>query len=319
MSKHWKVLMIAICFSLVFPSQLVKEKRNEYIHNVEPQNHNQQDRKKHSILILAHDGSVTEMEIEDYITGVVLGEMPADFSEEALKAQAVVSRTYALHRAKDGKKHVNADVCTDATCCQAYISEAEYLLKEGKELSIDRVKEAVHTVEGVVLTYKGALIEATYFSCSGGATENAVAVWGSEIPYLVSVDSPGEESSKHYSNTSNFTAEELADKLDLTINSQPSAWVENISYTEGGGVNRLLICGKEFSGTEVRRFLDLKSTAFRIDWNGAEFLITTNGYGHRVGMSQYGAEAMAKNGATYEEILLHYYTGVQLSQFSWDD
>lgn len=262
---------------------------------------------------------VTEMYLEDYLTGVILAEMPASFGEEARKAQAVVARTYTV-RALEGKgKHENAVVCTDSSCCQGYMAPSDYLEQGGTQEGIDRMRLAVQDTQNLVLTYEGELIEATYFSCSGGKTEDAVAVWGTDVAYLQSVSSPGEEEAAHYSDTVVFSPEEFAKCLDLDVHGyeDPNSWLGDMTFTEGNGVDTMVICGKRFKGTELRKLLDLRSTSFTINAEGDRLIIVTRGYGHRVGMSQYGADAMAENGSGFEEILAHYYRGAVLTP--WED
>lgn len=255
---------------------------------------------------------VLEMELEDYVLCVVLAEMPVDFEAEALKAQAVVARTYTCRKLEE-PKHNTADVCTDPSCCQAYMEPGDFLNSGGTEESIQKVNDAVMSTAGEVILYQGELIEATYFSCSGGKTEDAAAVWGSDVPYLQSVSSPGEEKASHYTDTVRFSSTEFCDRLGVALSGNPGAWIENIAYTEGGGVDSIVLQGNTFSGTELRQKLGLRSTAFVITAAGDTVTVTTKGFGHRVGMSQYGAEAMAVKGSTYEEILKHYYTGTSLS------
>lgn len=261
------------------------------------------------------DGTVMEMDLEEYLTGVVLGEMPVSFELEAQKAQAVVARTFTL-KTKSGRKHDNGAVCTDSTCCQAYISPEDYLAKSGTQEGLDQIRSAVKQTAGMVLTYDGELIEATYFSCSGGSTEDAVAVWGTDVPYLRATISPGEEYATHYTDTVTFTAKEFSSALSLNGEGSVESWLGPVTYTAGGGVNTMIISGKTFKGTELRKLLGLRSTAFTITVGENSVTVTTKGYGHRVGMSQYGADAMAAGGSTYEEILAHYYQGTTLEQWS---
>jgi len=257
-----------------------------------------------------HDGDVVEMELEEYIVGVVLSEMPADFQPEALKAQAVVARTYARKRMDKGSKHETSAVCTDPACCQGYRSLGDYLSAGGAEDSVDKVAQAVADTAGLVLKYEGELIDATYFSCSGGSTEAAVEVWGADVPYLQAVDSPGEEIAVHYTDEAVFTVEEFARLTGCT--GKPEGWLGRITYTQGGGVDTIELCGKIFTGTELRKLLGLRSTDFSIEIGEAAVTIATQGFGHRVGMSQYGAEAMARQGSTFQDILSHYYLGTEL-------
>lgn len=258
------------------------------------------------------DGTVAEMDLDAYLTGVVLAEMPASFEPEALKAQAVVARTYTLKAAETGGKHENGSVCTDHTCCQAYIDPADYA---GGLENLEKIRAAVEATAGLVLTYEGQLIEATYFSCSGGSTEDAVAVWGTDYPYLRATESPGEEAAAHYTDTVTFTAVEFAERIGQTLTGSPQSWLGFTTYTAGGGVNSMRIGSQDYKGTELRSLLGLRSTAFTITAEGDTITITTKGYGHRVGMSQYGADAMAVAGSTFDEILSHYYKGTTLERF----
>ncbi len=258
------------------------------------------------------DGTLTTMDLDTYLVGVVLAEMPVDFEPEAQKAQAVAARTYTVKASVTGGKHGDGSVCTDSGCCQAYISEAEYLSMGGSSEAVAQVKSAVAATSGYVLTYGGELIEATYFSCSGGTTEDAAAVWGTDFPYLRATDSPGEEDATHYTDTVTFTRQEMEEILGVSLTGD---WLGTATYTAGGGVNTLVIGGQEFSGTALRALLGLRSTAFTISVDGEEITITTKGYGHRVGMSQYGADAMAALGSTYQEILAHYYAGTTLEMW----
>ncbi len=264
------------------------------------------------------DGSVMQLGMDDYLTGVVLAEMPGQFEEEALKAQAVVARTYTMKRSVSKSKHTAGTVCTDPACCQAYCSAQEYLERGNSKDILQKVSRAVLATRGQVLTYEGNYIEATYFSCSGGRTESAVAVWGAEIPYLQAVDSPGEENANHYTDTVSFSKKEFAAALGIAAQELTGQWLRGVTYTDGGGVAYVRIGQNEFTGTEVRAALGLRSTAFSITALGDTVTVTTKGYGHRVGMSQQGAQAMALEGKTYPQILSHYYQGVLLETVSAD-
>ena len=163
---------------------------------------------------------------------------------------------------------------------------------------------------GQVVCYEGELILATYFSCSGGITESAAAVWGKDYPYLQSVESPGEEAARFHTDSVLIPKEEFTRLLNLPESAELSFGEPN--YTEGGGVRALEISGTTFSGTELRTLLNLRSTAFTLEDTGDHIRISTKGYGHRVGMSQYGAEAMAQTGHTWQQILGHYYPGTNV-------
>ena len=271
------------------------------------------------IPVLDKNGIVRDISEDDYLTCVVLCEMPAEFEIEALKAQAIVARTYALRRQKTGSKHPSAAVCMEPSCCQGYKSVEAYLSAGGTSADVEKIRHAVVSTRNTVLTYKGELIEATYFSCSGGYTEDAQAVWGSDIPYLRATPSPGEEGAARYTDTVTFSTKEFLQKLGCTKPAGATGWLSDVEYTQGGGVASIRLCGKVFSGTTVRQLLGLRSTAFTITVLGDTVTVTTKGFGHRVGMSQYGADAMAANGSDYKEILQHYYQGIELVQYASDD
>lgn len=257
-------------------------------------------------------GGLETRDMDDYLVGVVLAEMPASFEPEALKAQAVAARTYTQKAAVTGGKHGDGSVCTNSACCQAYISEEDYLAGGGTQEGLEKVRSAVMDASGYVLTYEGELIEATYFSCSGGRTEDAAAVWGTDYPYLQAVDSPGEEAAYNTDEVC-FTPEAFQEALGVALTGSPETWFGTAAYTEGGGIATLTIGGQTYTGTDLRAMLGLRSTAFTVTTGPDEILITTRGYGHRVGMSQYGAEAMAVGGSTYRQILEHYYPGTELT------
>ena len=267
-----------------------------------------------SVLVRWPDEGVEQMDMDEYLTGVVLAEMPAFFEPEALKAQAVAARTYARKAAVTGGKHGDGSVCTDYTCCQAYLSPEEYLEKGGIRDDIQKVRSAVLDTSGYVLTYNGELIEAVYFSCSGGKTEDAAAVWGTDYPYLRSTDSPGEEGAAFYSDTKVFTPEEFENALGIVLSAEPAQWFGEVTRTAGDGVDTMEIGGLKFSGVELRTALGLRSTAFTITVQENMIQVETLGYGHRVGMSQYGADAMAAAGSDYQQILSHYYPGTVLEK-----
>lgn len=264
------------------------------------------------ILVIDED-IVKEMKLDDYIVGVILGELPDTFEMSTLKAQAVAVRTYTLRRVKhSGLKHECAHVCTNHVCCQAYTDPGEYQ----NTAFLQKVQDAVTATSNQVLIYNNDLIEATYFSCSGGRTEDAVSVWGTDIPYLKSVDSPGEEMATYYTYALEYTREEFLSLLGL-----PEALLLyddsiDIVYSNGGGAIQVTVGDSVFSGTQIRTLLDLPSTAFCFDFTMDNVIVTTRGNGHRVGMSQYGADAMAVAGSTYSEILMHYYPGTELVTFT---
>lgn len=266
------------------------------------------------ISVLLLDGTVEEMELDSYVLGVVLAEMPADFEMDALKAQAIAARTYALKTISNGKKHDHNAVCTESNCCQAFCSTQEYLLSLGDEDDVRKIQKAVQETTGMVLKFEDILIDSTYFSCSGGRTEDAKAVWGQNVEYLQSVESPGEEGTKYYIETVSFPLQDFMKRIGVPLEEASNMSVGSIRYTSGGGVDVVQIGDRVFTGLELRQLLGLRSTAMVISLVGETVTITTKGFGHRVGMSQYGAEAMAVEGYDYQQILAYYYPGTTLER-----
>lgn len=316
MKWNWKEIGISVIMGCVLPGILLSLAvgRQEKPLPVPAATQSQQQQEI-SIIRRNEDGTTVQIPLSEYLVGVVLAEMPADFEPEALKAQAVVARTYTLKAKSTGGKHSDGSVCTEPSCCQGWIEPDSYLRSGGTGENIEKIRKAVLDTAGYVLTYEGELIEATYFSCSGGSTEDAVAVWGRDFPYLRSVESPGEAPGDHYTDTVSFTPREFAQAMDVSLSGNPETWFGYTTYTAGGGVNSMIIGGKEYKGTELRSLLKLRSTAFSVEVQDGTIFITTKGYGHRVGMSQYGADAMAAEGRDFSQILAHYYRGAVLTQW----
>ena len=267
----------------------------------------------YTVNVLFDSESVT-MDLEKYILGVILAEIPADFELEAIKAQAVAARTYACKTMDAVVKHPKGSICVDPGCCQGYLGADAYLQKMGSAEHILRVQKAVSETTHQVITYDGELIEATFFSCSGGFTEDAKSVWGTDYPYLMAKESPGEEAAFCFSSTVSLDADTLENILDVQLDESSENWFQNWVYTAGGGVYSVDVGDKSFYGTELRQKLNLRSTIFTAEIIDNEILLTTKGYGHRVGLSQYGANAQAQNGKDYAEILSYYYDGVKLQR-----
>lgn len=259
--------------------------------------------------------STAEMNLEEYVVGVVLAEMPTEFAAEALKAQAVVARTFAWKAATTGGKHGDGSVCTAPACCQGYIAPGEFLQGYGNPQDLEKARSAVWDTAQMVLTYQGNLIEATYFSCASGYTEDAVAVWGSSYPYLTAQRSP--EAAKE--DCVAFSSACLQDILGVQLGEDAETWFTRWEYTRGMGVASVRIGDKVFSGLQLRRKLGLRSTAFTVSVQNDVIFFHTKGYGHRVGMSQQGADTMAELGSSFEEILAYYYPGTALEKISETD
>ena len=265
------------------------------------------------VLVLMQDNSVQWMDTDTYITGVILAEMPTTYEMQALCAQAVVARTYAYKR-QQGQRHPQGAVCTDASCCQAYVDISDFLNGLGYKSDVEVAKQAASATADIVVTFEEKLIEATYFQSSGGRTEQAVEVWGVDYPYLQVVTSPGEENLEDYMNRVFFTKSDLEKTLERALPGTPGSWLGWTTYTAGGGIDQISLAGITYSGLELRRLLCLNSTIITIQPESDGLWFTTWGKGHRVGMSQTGAQAMALQGATWQEIIAHYYPGTRIDK-----
>ena len=259
----------------------------------------------------ADSSEETTLNLEEYIVGVVAGEMPASFAEEALKAQAIAARSYAL--SKINSATTSYDLVTDITN-QVYITPEQMQEKWGSdyEYYYNRVKKAVEDTKNLVMEYEGEIISAYYFAMSNGYTEDVSLVFGENRDYLVSVDSTWDEGVKNFTTTTTFSKQDFCTKLNIDCT---NIVIGDIVRSETNRVNTITINDQEFKGTTFRTLLGLRSTDFTIDISD-DVKITTKGYGHGVGMSQYGANAMAKNGSNYEEILHHYYKDVDIVEIN---
>ena len=277
------------------------------------------------LLLCGTSGEVKELPMDEYVTGAVLAEMPASFHPEALKAQAVACRTYALRQKlretlspTDGL--YGAHLSDDSSRHQAYFTEEQTKEFYGDDYEEYRKKvaDAVKAVSGEVLVYENEPIIAAFHSMSGGRTENSAAVWGGELDYLSAVDSTSDMKCPEYRSEKTFTARELEARItarypEAEFEGDMRNWVTVIDRTASGTVTSVIVGNKAMSGTELREILTLRSACFDVGYDDEDgFVFVTRGYGHGVGMSQYGANAMAESGSSYKEILLHYYTGVEL-------
>lgn len=258
-------------------------------------------------------GKIDNVLLEDYIVGVLAGEMPVSFEIEALKAQAVAARTYVMKRLVNNK---NSDYdIIDTTLNQVYLDNDELKQKWGNNYVnyINKLKTAVLETSGEYITYKDNIIDALFFSTSVGATENSEEVFVSALPYLRSVDSSWDaEVSPVFSENNTFNLKDFYNKLNLTYSNNLS--IDVLQTTSTGRIKKIKINGTTFNGTTVAGKLGIRSDYFNISRDNDTVLVTTKGYGHGVGMSQYGAEAMAKKGYTYDKILKHYYKDVDIKK-----
>lgn len=268
--------------------------------------------------------AVEEMDLGTYLVGVVRAEMPASFEPEALKAQTVAARTYTLYKILSGGNHGDtADICTDSACCQAYITEEQARANWGENADAyeTKVEEAVKATDGQAVLYGGVPILAVFHSSSAGLTRAAGEVWMNDLPYLQAVTSPenGDVIPNYYSRVE-FTAEDFRNKVqafypEADFSEDMNTWLTNAVVDDAGSVMTLCVGGVTMKGTELRSVLGLRSACFQWEVQNGTLVFFVTGYGHGVGLSQYGANQMAAEGATYREILTHYYTGVTVSSY----
>ena len=275
-----------------------------------------------SLLRVLDDGVVLEMTMYDYLTGAIAAEMPASFEPAALAAQAVAARTYALYKMQvsPSVKHADADVCTDIRDCAAFSHDSELRERWGDDYdaSIAKIRAAVSETDGIILTHDDAPILAAFHSSSRGFTAAAERVWHSALPYLVSVPTP--ETPEDTPRLVSSVTLTIAEFKSAVASAFPAArlgddatqWVTDLALDDTGRVSTLKIGGFAVEGTALRAAFGLRSAAIEISV-ADEVTFTTYGYGHGVGMSQYGANAMAQSGATWREILANYYVGAKFS------
>ena len=276
------------------------------------------------IRVALTDGSVLTLGLDQYLWRVVAAEMPASFELEALKAQAAAARTYTLSKlGRTVEKHPDADVCTDITCCQAYIDPDQAAANWGDNGAAytAKITSAVSETDGMAVLYDGQPIQAVFFSSAAGRTVDAVEVWGNSVPYLTGVDSPEGDEVPNYHSTVTFTPEEFKSKLlaqypDADLSGDPAGWFQNTVPNSAGGVEQVDVGGVTVSGGALRTLLGLRSTSFTVTAGSQGVTFSVTGYGHGVGMSQYGANALARQGKTYDEILKWYYIGVEVAPYT---
>lgn len=271
-----------------------------------------------TVHLLLEGDQVVELNMADYLKGVVAAEMPASFEYEALKAQAVAARTYTYYRLEHSSAdHPEADLCSDSGCCQAYIDPAVAAVNWGADALTNsrKIASAVEDTDGLVILYEDEPIQALFHSSSAGRTLDAVEVWGNSVPYLTGVDSPEGDEVPGYHSTAVFTPDAFKEaflaaypKADLT--GKPSSWFGQVTAASNGGVHTIVVGGVTVTGAQLRSLLSLRSADFTVSADDKAITFSVTGYGHGVGMSQYGANALAKEGKTFGEILKWYYTGV---------
>lgn len=271
-------------------------------------------------LLHNNENVVETLELEDYLINVVAAEMPVEYEEEALKAQATVARTYTLYQIENGHKHDNADVCDSSTCCQAWISKEKRYEKWGdnQDEKWSKLTNAVYSTAGEVITYNGKPIDAFFHSNSGGTTEIPINVWGgSDFPYLQVVETSGEDEYSQYYSEKEYTKAEIESKMksaysDFSIDWNEENCIEILEYTESSRIKTLKIGNKNISGVEARKIFELKSSNFTYEISESTVKFKVIGYGHGVGLSQTGSNTLAKEGKNYKEIIEHFFKNIEI-------
>lgn len=271
-------------------------------------------------------GEITELSIKDYLIGSVFAQIPADFDNEAIKAQVIISHTYisrqhAVSLEQKNEELRGADISSDTRIYQPYYTKEQAIAvyKESYDFYYNKISECVDEVADIVITYDNELIVPSFHSMSGGMTESAENLWGVSVPYLVSVDSGLDMMCEGFSDTVSMTKEEMEARLTqglpgVNLDENPENWIVMKKVSEAGSPLIVTVGGNDFLGSEIKKLLSVRSSFYSITYNGDLFIIEVKGYGHGVGLSQYGAQSMSLTGSNYQDILKHYYTGTELTQ-----
>ena len=325
------ITLISICF--ILPAIFTNTKSNKSIetdakseNNTNSETEKENTNHKYSKIRLLHlkTSEVEEVNLEEYLCNVVSAEMPVDFEIEALKAQAIVARTYTIYKINN-KKHDNADICDSSSCCQAWISKDDRLSRSEenkREENWKKIERAVNETNGKIITYEGKPINAFFHSNSGGTTEVPINVWGgSGYPYLQMVETSGEEGYTQYASEVTLNFDEILNKIkekysDIQIDFTKDDDIKILERTESDRVKPIKFGNHNLSGVEARTIFGLRSTNFEIEKQEDKITFKVKGYGHGVGMSQTGADSLAKQGKNAEDIIHHFYSNVELKDIS---
>ena len=325
------ITLISICF--ILPAIFTNTKSNKSIetdakseNNTNSETEKENTNHKYSKIKLLHlkTGEIEEVILEEYLCNVVSAEMPVDFEIEALKAQVIVARTYTIYKINN-KKHDNADICDSSSCCQAWISKDDRLSRweeNKREENWKKIERAVNETNGKIITYEGKPINAFFHSNSGGTTEVPINVWGgSGYPYLQMVETSGEEGYTQYASEVTLFFDEILNKIkekysDIQIDFTKDDDIKILERTESDRVKTIKFGNYNLSGVEARTIFGLRSTNFEIEKQEDKITFKVKGYGHGVGMSQTGADSLAKQGKNAEDIIHHFYSNVELKDIS---
>lgn len=273
-------------------------------------------------LLHTETGIVEDIVLDKYLCGVLAAEIPATYNEESLKAQAIVARTYTIYNIKNVNKHENADICDSFLCCQAWMTKENRFARweDGKQNEYwNKILNAVNSTKGKYITYSGEPINALFHSNSGGSTELPVNVWGGDYPYLQVIQTSGEDAYSSYSSEVEISKDELVQKMlerysSFKINFSAPDCIKILDLNESGRVRNVQIGNVSISGIDARNMFGLKSANFKFEIVDNTVKFSVIGYGHGVGLSQSGSDALAKNGMKYDEIIKHYYKNVEISE-----
>lgn len=322
----WIIYILTIIFILFVIKYLKEFNKEKYKNKIEKDVEEYVEKEKSGQIIevkLTKTNEIIAMDVNDYLRGVVPAEMPPSFELEALKAQAIVARTYLYNKiAQNG--HTDSDICDNFNHCQAFYTEEKLEeIWKGKGYSDEliaeyknKVNKAVNQTTDIVAKYNGECIKAFFHANSGGITEDSREIWGGEsIPYLVSVESLGEENHPYYKTKVIITKDKFNKIIMENMNlDATNLTLKVLDYTISGRVKNLILGSEIIKATTMRTLLGLKSTNFSIDQTDSEYIFNVQGYGHGLGMSQTGANYYAKKGKKSEEIIKHYYTGVTIEK-----
>lgn len=321
MKGTFLISLIVIFAMMVIPLSALSDNKTDFVPTAKNENvvsyEKENTASELKIIKVLKENEVVECTISDYIFGVVAAEMPALYHQEALKAQAVAAYTFVCYQ-KANNPNAEYDISADPEVAQCFITREEAAARWGDKSDeyTKKIDSCISEVIGQILTFNGEPIFAAYHAISSGTTNACSDVWEKELPYLKSVNSAGDLLAEKYLSENYFTSDELAQKLKdfATASGDAQNYFTDIKTTENGLVKSITYCGKEVSGAEICEALDLRSSNFKISFADNEFTFTVKGYGHGVGMSQTGADYMANQGSSYEEILLHYYNGATLQK-----
>ena len=328
MKLYLIVILILSLFMLLFPLAMSADKSSkteltaaQYSEALsEPTSQEEESEKSETIKVLrTQSGRVIDVALYDYVVGCVAGEMPAYYEKEALKAQAVACYTYAKWITANADSGIDYHVSDSSAKHQKYMDEPEQKGKFGQKYDsyISRIKECVNEVSGEYLTYDNEPIMACYHALSAGQTQSAKTVWGKDIPYLKSVKADGDELSPDFDQTVKLTEKQFRKKAETAgiteLSGNSKNWFSITEQNKSGYVTKATIGSESLTGAEVRRILSLDSAVFTFSYKDGTFTFKTKGSGHQIGMSQYCADYMARQGKNYKEILLHFYPGTTLT------